>query len=181
MPILQQSHIDGLSPLIYAFEGQENKSRNTHVFPGEGDTELFVEFIHDGRDNGYPTQFHCHHLLTDEEIVSKRIEEGNSYPMKCFLWVIDVVSLKIIWEMTPNIKRKTMVPSKPFVCHTNITGTNGQAYIGGEMYFCENGTTYVNFNSGRFGIVASEEKKAMAIQYFKDCNFKNVVRVDFKI
>ncbi|NQX56865.1 hypothetical protein HQN86_24825 [Pedobacter panaciterrae] len=181
MPALQPNHIEGLSPLIFAFEGQKNKDRNIDVLEGEKENDLFFDFISDGRNNGYPKQFHNHLLVSDEELETKKIKNGNSYPLKCFLWVIDQESIKIIWEMTTNIKRKSLVPKKPYVCHTNITGIEGKAYIGGELYFCENGEIYVNFNSGRFGIVASEEKKRMAIQYIKDCEFKNVVRVDFQL
>lgn len=79
--------------------------------------------------------------------------------------------------MTPNILRKKSREDKPYVCHTNITG-DGLAYIGGEMYFCKNSNIYINFNSDRFGVVATEEKKVMAIKYIEDCNYKNIIRTD---
>jgi hypothetical protein len=179
MPVLQPHHIARLAPLMYAFDGQEGKSRETHVLEGEKENDLFIDLIFDGRDDGLPKQFHDGLYLTNEEIENWQIKKGNSFPLKCFLWVIDTVSIKILWEMTSNIKRKLMRPDKPFVCHTNITGIDGQAYIGGEMYFCQNGTIFVNFTSGRFGIVASEEKKSMAIEYFNDCKYKNIQRIDF--
>lgn len=181
MPTVQQIHIVGLEPLIFAFDGQAGKSRETHVLDGERDSQLFSSNISDGRDNGFPKQFHKHLYVSDDEITKYNLHRGGSYPLKCFLWVIDDISIKIIWEMTPNIERKTMVPDKPYVCHTNITGENGQAYIGGEMYFCENGEIFVNFSSGRFGIVASETKKQMAIKYIEDCKFKNIKRIDYEL
>ncbi len=181
MPILQAEHIQGLIPLIYAFEGQEGKSREKNVLEGEGENELFIDLISDGKDNGYPKQFHDLHFLTEEQVDVHKINRGKNFPMYCYLWVIDNESIKILWEMTSNIKRKNSNPQKPFVCHTNITGINGQAYIGGEMYFCKNGNIYVNFSSGRFGIQASEAKKDMAIKYMIDCGYKNIVRVEFEL
>lgn len=178
MPNLEQEHINKLSPLIYAFEGHQNKKKETHLFEGEKSNEEFLTFIYDGKDNQFPKQFHDGLFVTDEELETHKIDRGNSYRLKCFLWVIDNSSIKIIWEMTSNVKRGEYVFGKPFVCHTNITGESGQAYIGGEMYFCKNGSIYVNFNSDRFGIVANEDKKLMAIKYMGDCRYKNIIRTD---
>lgn len=178
MPILQQEHITGLSPLIYAFEGHPKKTKETHLFDGEKSNEEFLPLIYDGKDNDFPKQFHQGLLVTEAELNQHKIDKGNSFRLKCFLWVIDNNSIKIIWEMTSNVKRGEYVFGKPFVCHTNITGENGQAYIGGEMYFCENGNIYVNFSSDRFGVVATEEKKLMALKYMADCKYKNIIRTD---
>lgn len=181
MPELQQTHIQGLAPLIFAFEGQEGKSRELNVLEGEGDTQLYADLITDGKDNGFPKQFHEMHYISEDEVQFHKIDKGNSYALKCYLWVIDQKSIKILWEMTTNLKRKNSNQKKPIVCHTNITGKDGQAYIGGEMYFCKNGSIYVNFCSGRFGIVASETKKNMAIKYMEDCGFKNIIRVNYDL
>jgi hypothetical protein len=178
MPVLQQEHINQLSPLIYAFEGHPRKTRETHLLNGEKHNEEFLQFIYDGKDNQHPKQFHQGLLVTDAEVQQYKIDKGNSFRLKCFLWVIDANSIKILWEMTSNVKRGEYVIGKPFVCHTNITGENGQAYIGGEMYFCANGNIYVNFSSDRFGVVATEQKRQMAIKYMQDCNYKNIIRTD---
>jgi hypothetical protein len=180
MPKLQENHILGLEPLINAYEGQTGKSLDD-VLEGEGENDLFLSLITDGKDNGYPKQFHNSLLLSEEEISLYKIDKGGNFNLKCFLWVIDSESIKIIWEMTTNLKRKISFEHKPYVCHTNITGKHGKAYIGGEMYFCSNGSTYINFSSGRFGRVATEQKKKMAIQYILDCGFKNIIRVDYDL
>lgn len=180
MPELLEEHTKGLQPLIGAFEGHPSKTRETHLLEGERHNDEFIAVIYDGKDNNYPSQFHQHLFVTDQEIVEHKIDKGNPFPLKCFLWIIDVKSIKLLWEMTPNISRKKSRPEKPFVCHTNITG-DGLAYIGGEMYFCKNGNIYVNFNSDRYGVVATEEKKLTAIKYMEDCNYKNIIRTDINI
>jgi hypothetical protein len=87
------------------------------------------------------------------------------------------MSLKIIWEKTPNTLRGAARPDRPYVCHTNITGSQ-KAYIGGEMYFCQDGNIYVNFSSDRYGVAATETNKQMAIQYMEECGYQNIIRVD---
>jgi|GEM_PF-3117684 len=178
MPVLQQEHINSLSPLIYPFEGHPSKTKEAHLFDGEKENDIFLSLVYDGKDNKYPKQFHNGLFVTDAELNGHNIDKGNSFRLKCFLWVIDKDSIKIIWEMTSNVKRGEYVFGKPFVCHTNITGENGQAYIGGEMYFCVNGNIYVNFRSDRFGVVASQEKKLMAIKYMEDCDYKNIINTE---
>ena len=177
MPELVEEHINGLQPLIDAFEGHPTKTQESHLLTGEKHNDEYLDQIYDGKDNSKPTQFKDELYVTDEEIKEHKIDKGNSYPQKCFLWVIDSKSIKFLWEMTPNILRSESRPDRPYICHTNITG-NGKAYIGGEMYFCKNGTIYVNFSSDRYGVVASEENKLMAIKYMEDCNYKNIIRVD---
>lgn len=178
MPVLQEEHINGLSPIIFAFEGHPTKTRETHLFEGEKHNQEFLSLIYDGRDNNLPKQFHEGLRVSAAELAQYKINKGNSYRLKCFLWVIDNSSIKILWEMTSNVKRGEHVFGKPFVCHTNITGEKGQAYIGGEMYFCEDGKIYINFRSDRFGTVATKEKKQMAIKYMNDCKFNNIINTE---
>jgi hypothetical protein len=180
MPQLLEKHIAGLAPLINPFEGHATKTIESHILAGEGHNDEFLGLIYDGKDNNFPDQFSGHLYLTPGEVIQNKIENGNPFPLKCFLWVIDQVSIKILWEMTSNIIRKKSNPEKPYVCHTNITGS-GRAYVGGEMYFCSNGYIYVNFNSDRYGVTASEQKKSMAIQYMADCNYKNIIRTDINL
>jgi len=100
--------------------------------------------------------------------------EGGKLLDKCYLWVIDDVSIKIIWEKTSNVRRGEELPDKPFVCHTNITGC-APAYIGGELYFCADGNMYVNFASDRYGRPETEAKKLMAIQYMRDVGYNPIM------
>ena len=169
MPLLTEAHIMELAPLIGPFEGHPRKSERD-LLDGEQHNDEFLKIIHDGRENANPNNFT---QVTVEEVTRYKLDTGGSFADKCFLWVIDSESIKIIWELTPNAKRGASRPEKPYVCHTNITGS-GKAYIGGEMYFCENGEIYVNFSSDRYGYVATQGKKKMAIQYIKDCNYKQV-------
>jgi len=176
MPRLTEFHIKSLQPLKSPFEGNPRKIADD-LLEGEKHNDEFIQFIHDGYEDKHPQQFVP---VSIEELEKHNIHKGGKYPEKCFLWVIDESSIKIIWEKTPNERRKASRPDRPYVCHTNITGS-GKAYIGGEMYFCDNDNIYVNFSSDRYGTTASEENKIMAIQYIKDCGYKNVIRTDENI
>jgi hypothetical protein len=177
MPELTPEYTNGLAPLIGPFEGHPQKNQATHLMVGEDHNDEFLPFIHNGNNNHKPDSFKEELYVTLEEVEIHKIDKGNSYREKCFLWVIDATRLLIIREMTPNIKRTQSVPGKPYVCHTNITG-GGRAYIGGEMYFCIDGKILVNFSSDRYGFVATEEKKITAIRFMEDCRYKELVRVD---
>src|SRR6185436_18849228 len=92
-----------------------------------------------------------------------RILEGGKFLEKCYLWIIDAVSIKIMLELTPNVLRGTAIPQKPYVCHTNITGCQ-KAITGGEMYFCEDGNIYINFSSDRYGYRGADKRKERVIE-----------------
>lgn len=175
MPALNNIHIAVLQPLIFPFERSPDKppfdiEKLREV--GEAHNDAFFDFIHDGVNNKPPIQYT---QITVAELNEQGILRGGSYRPKCFLWVIDSVSIKIIWEGTRNVLRSSI--GKPFVCHTNITACS-QAYIGGEMYFCEDGNIYVNFKSDRYGRPETEEKKQMAIQYIRDVGYQNVILIE---
>lgn len=172
MPALNNTHIVILQPLINPFDRSPDKTLENDLKEGEGHNNEFLQFIHDGIENNPPIQFT---QITVAELNEHGILRGGSYRPKCFLWVIDSVSIKIIWEGTRNILRSSI--GKPFVCHTNITACS-QAYIGGEMYFCEDGNIYVNFKSDRYGSPETEEKKQMAIQYIRDVGYQNVTLIE---
>lgn len=174
MPILSQQHITILSPLIDPFERSPDKNVEKDLLEGEKHNDEFLSVIHDGRDNNRPIQYV---EITIEELNMHKILKGGSYADRCFLWVIDSTSIKIIYEKTRNILRSSVRPEKPYVCHTNITGCS-KAYIGGEMYFCEDGNIYVNFKSDRYGRPETEEKKQMAIQYMIDVGYQNIIRTE---
>ena len=155
---------------IGPLERSKTKSIETHLFDGEKHNDEFAEFIHDGIENSEPPQFV---KITIAELTEHNILSGGSYSEKCFLWVIDEMSIKIIWEKTSNVRRYP----KQYVCHTNITGC-AKAYIGGEMYFCEDGNIYVNFKSDRYGWVDSDDHKKSAIKYMEKVGYKNVKNVE---
>ena len=170
MPKLTDKHISVLEPLIQPFERSPTKSIDKDLHEGEKHNDEFLLLIHNGIENHQPTQYR---EITTQELIEHRILEGNSYRDKCFLWVIDNDSIKIIWEGTTNFLRSSI--DKPFVCHTNITAC-ARAYIGGEMYFCEDGNIYVNFKSDRYGRSETEEKRKMAIDYMEFVGYKNIKR-----
>lgn len=172
MPKLTEEHISVLQPLILPFTRSESKSMDKDIHEGEGHNQEFMSYIHDGINNHTPPQY-CE--ITIAELTEYDILKGGSYRPKCFLWVIDEISIKILWEDTPNFLRSSI--NKPYVCHTNITGCS-EAYIGGEMYFCEDGNIYVNFKSDRYGRPETDEKKQMAIRYIKDVGYQNVKLIE---
>lgn len=172
MPALEKRHISILEPLINPFDRSPSKTLEKDLKDGESHNDEFKEFIHDGINNNQPIQFT---QITVDELHTYGILDGGSYREKCFLWVIDSISIKMIWEGTRNSLRSSV--GKPFVCHTNITACS-QAYIGGEMYFCENGNIYVNFKSDRYGRPDNEAKKLMAIEYINFVGYQNVILIE---
>jgi hypothetical protein len=170
MAVLSKEHIAVLGPLIDPFGRSPHKTIENDLREGEGHNDEFLDFIHDGRDNKRPKQY-VELTATELDILLK----GNPLREKCFLWVIDHESIKILHENTRNTLRSSI--GKPYVCHTNITGCC-KAYIGGEMYFCENGNIYVNFKSDRYGRPETDDKKRMAIKYMSDAGYKNIICTD---
>ena len=174
MPALTEEHINILGPLIDPFERSPNKPPfNIDVLKeiGEAHNEEFVYAIHDGINNGRPTTPDL--ILTVKERDENRILEGGKYLEKCYLWVIDDVSIKIMWELTPNVLRGAAIPQKPYVCHTNITGCQ-KALTGGEMYFCEDGNIYINFSSDRYGYRGIDQRKNRVIEVMEFMNYSNI-------
>ena len=174
MPALTEEHIKILGPLINPFERSPNKPPfNIEVLRerGEAHNDEFSYAIHDGIDNGRPTTPDL--ILTVQERDENRILEGGKFLEKCYLWVIDEISIKIMWELTPNVLRGAAIPQKPYVCHTNITGCQ-KALAGGEMYFCEDGNIYINFSSDRYGYRGTDERKNKVIDAMEFMQYKNI-------
>lgn len=173
MPALIEKHIAVLGPLIEPFERSPKKVFDFEDLKNKGEShnEEFGYAIHNGIDNGLPSNPTL--KLTIQERDEFRILEGGKCLEKCYLWVIDNVSIKIMWEKTPNVLRGESIPTKPYVCHTNITGCQ-KAFIGGEMYFCEDGNIYVNFLSDRYGRPETDAKKQMVIEAMEHMKYKNV-------
>ncbi|MFS4456938.1 hypothetical protein [Maribacter sp. 2304DJ31-5] len=149
MPALSQEQKDLMGEPIIPFQrNTRGKTIEKDLKEGEGHNGEFLEYIHDGIDNNKPR--HNYAELTDEE-VEAMIKNGGKYEEKCFLWVLDDVSIKILRETTRNILRT----DKPIVCHTNITGCQ-KAIVGGEMFFATSGEVYINFFSDRYGNPSAE-------------------------
>lgn len=171
MPALTDHHAKVLGPLISPFERSPMKNLQKDLKTGESHNDEFIYAIHDGIDNHNPTTPYVE--LTIEERDTYGILDGKKYFPKCYLWIIDKISLKIMYENTPNALRGGEIPEKPFVCHTNITACE-KAYIGGEMYFCEDGNIYINFASDRYGRPETNEKKLMAKEVMEFHGYENV-------
>lgn len=173
MPALTEEHIALLGPPVLPFERSNKPPFDIDDLrsKGEAHNDEFQYAIHNGIDNGLPTPYL---EVTIEERDEKRILEGRKFKEKCYLWVIDTTSVKIILERTPNVLRGAAVrPSKGIVCHTNITACE-PALAGGEMYFCEDGNIYINFASDRYGYRGSDERKKRVIEVLEYMQYKNI-------
>lgn len=160
MPLLTQDERNLLGPLINPFGRNQRKPAEERMLKvGESDRSAFETLIHSGENNGNPKQFE---QITVDEIEILRNRSGK-YPEKCFLWVIDDETIKIIKERNRNVLR-THKPE--YVCHTNLTG-GGQAYIGGEIYFCVDGTKYISPSSDRYGDPSPEQWEAAKLYFIK--------------
>lgn len=173
MPALNEQHIALLGPPVLPFERSLNKVFDIEDLKskGEAHNDEFLYAVHDGIENGLPTTPYLE--VTVEERDKHRILEGRKFKEKCYLWVIDSVSIKIILERTPNALRGAVIPSKRFVCHTNITACHA-VLTGGEMYFCEDGNIYINFASDRYGYRGPDERKKRVIEVMEYMKYKNI-------
>lgn len=170
MPKLTQEEKKLLGPLISPFGRNTRKPPEERVPKvGETDKTAFEHLIHNGEDNGEPLQF-VTISVSDIEILKQM---DGKWAEKCFLWVIDEETIKIIREKNAN-RLRTHKPE--FVCHTNLTG-NGEAYIGGEIYFCEDGRKFISFFSDRYGDPHSVEQWKTAKGYFEKVGYSPLVDI----
>lgn len=160
MPALTQDEKNKLGQLILPFErNTKGKTIDKDIKDGEKHKDEFLPYIHDGIENKKPS-FNYVELTKTE--VDALIENMGKFESKCFLWVLDDTSIKIIRENTPNVLRT----HKPCVCHTNITGCN-KAYVGGEMFFGNDGKIYINYFSDRYGNPTSEQWEVVKKYFIK--------------
>jgi len=167
MPALSQEDKNLLGKLIQPFERSQKAADKKVLKPGE--SEKFSDSIHDGIDNKKPK--HNFVYVTTQEVESY-IKTNGRYQEKCFLWIIDDVSIKIIREKTRNTLR---THDETCVCHTNLTGA-GEAYIGGEMFFCEDGKVYINYFSDRYGN-PTEQQWETAKEYIKRVGYSDLIDI----
>ena len=168
MAALTQSDRDRLGPLIEPFGRSKKDGDRRRLRDGEVERDEFEKSIHDAINNGTPP---AAALVTTEE-VETHLKVAGRFKEKAFLWVLDETSIKIIREKTRNVRR-THDPD--CVCHTNLTG-GSKAYLGGEIFFCEDGFVYVNHFSDRYG-APSNEQWMHAKQYFKRVGYQNLVDI----
>jgi hypothetical protein len=169
MPTLTAREKHRLGPLISPYEDSTKPAEETKPKDGETDRSEFEEFIHDGKDDGKPV--HRYVELSLEEITRLKAEFRNAE--KCFLWVVDETSIKLIREMTPNPAR---THRQNYVCHTNLTGW-GKAFAGGELFFGIDGKVYINHLSDRYGRdrLLQGKRWQTILQYFKRVGYKEIV------
>lgn len=167
MAALTSEEKDLLGPIIKPFGRSTKPEDHKKIATGEG--EIFQHAIYDGIDNGEPDN--CIFLTIEE--IENHIKVFGRFADKCFLWVIDEVSIKIIREKTRNTMR---THKNDCVCHTNITGSDGSAFIGGEMFFGEDGNIYINHFSGRFGD-PTESQWENAKKYIRSVGYTNLIDI----
>lgn len=138
------------------------KAKDKRVRAGESDRAFIADRIHDAISNGEPR--HAYIELNAEEIRLLRL--SGRFKEKCFLWILDDVSIKIIREKTPNVDR---THDRDHVCHSNLTG-DGEAYAAGELFFGQDGNVYISPFSDRYGNYDLEQWR-VAVQYFKSVGY----------
>lgn len=176
MAALTEEEIKLLGPIIEPFARSKKPPDQKKPKVGEKEIEEFKEFILDGIRDGKPPQY----VFLDENEIEQlkndpanfRSNNRNAYREKCFLWVIDSTSIKIVREKTRNRKR-THDPE--YVCHTNLTGA-GLAFIGGEMFFDKDFNVYVNYFSDRYGNPSTVQWET-AKAYIKSVGYLNLVDI----
>ena len=130
MPRPTQEHIQEMGPEIFAFERANNGSKIE-----VGEDIVFENEIYNATEDEKP-----------ENVIIVLKKDIESNPSKGrYLWIINKEGLWIILEST-----KCSASSRGCVCHTNISGRT-LALQGGELWFGEDDTIYINYRSGRFG------------------------------
>jgi len=175
MADLTQAEKDLFGAIIKPFERSDKSSDKKQPKDGEVERDGFLQFIHTVDWDGEPPQ---HISLSQDEIISLTNDplvfraNRTLYREKCFLWVIDSSSLRIIREKTRNEKR---THDSDFVCHTNLTAW-GEAYIGGELLFGDDGNIYINYFSDRYGNPSATQWET-AKQVFIRLGYQNLIDI----
>jgi hypothetical protein len=170
MAELTQEEKDNIGPLITPFSRSTKKPELCVIKDGESDIEPFINHIHDAVKDEEPENVV---YLKVEEVETLKANNGR-LEEKCYLWIIDDKSIKMLRERTRNVKRA----HKPqCICHTNLTG--GQpARLGGEVFFCEDGRVFLNPYSDRYGgrNITNEQWEA-AKAYFKKVGYTSLIDI----
>lgn len=169
MPALNQEEKALFGSSISPFERSIKSEEKKILRDGESSNREFQDFIHDAIEDGKPDYNYVE--VTDEEI-ELYIKPTGRYKEKCFLWIIDEISIKILREKTRNVLR-TFDPE--CVCHTNLTGGE-KAFAGGELFFGEDGNIYINPFSDRYGNLNSQQWETV-LSYFKRVGYDNLIDI----
>ncbi len=168
-------HIGNKWQPIPPFNRSDKKTIEEDLKDGEAEYEVCAEFIHIVEWDGKPPLLI---ELTFDEIAALKQDPNEFrknrefYRSKCFLWIIDNHSLKIAREKIRNEKRAL---DPDYICHTNLTNA-GQAYIGGEILFGEDGFIYINYYSDRYGGRNTPEELWIASKgIFRDLGYTHLV------
>jgi len=173
-------HLGQSGGLIEPFSRATNKSIQD-LKVGESETDICEHLMHIVEWDGDPpriVKLNAAEIKTLKSDFSKfrgdikaSPDTRKKYREKCFLWVITSESFIIAREKIRNIKRSH---DSEYICHTNLTSA-GKAYIGGELFFGEDGIIYVNNFSDRYGGKKTPpEIWEAAICIMKEMGYQNV-------
>lgn len=152
MPPPTKEHIENLGHEVHPFE---RTFFGRSLLPGEA--IIFANDIFNATEDGRPDNA----ILVTKEFILQDPSKDR------YLWVIDAKGLWIILESTPNLNSE-----RGYVCHTNITGGE-DALQGGELWFGEDNTVYINPKSGRYGNPSINQWIAV-IEYFNYVGYSKV-------
>ena len=172
MPLPTEDEIKLFGPLIPPF-GRNNREDKLKVIAGGEDILYDIDDgAYDATNNNTPSN--CVYVNGEEfELLLKNCPAyRDEFFEKKYLWVIGRFGLRFIKENTRNSAR---AGQKKYVCHTNLTG-GGDAYQGGEVWFCEDERIGINYFSDRYGATTPAQWNAV-IDHFRNVGYKNVVEL----
>lgn len=137
---------------------RRNRAAGTKLKPGRGEADDFTAKNYDATEDGLPKGVKKIKKLPETK------KQGMLYK---YLWIINDNGLFLQLEDTPNPNAE-----RGCICHTNLT-KGEKAYQGGELWFHEDGTVYVNYASGRYGASTPDHQKGV-LQYFEAVGYAKV-------
>ena len=138
--------------------GRRNRSAGTKLKPTDGETNDFRYSNFDASADGLPPK------VKKIDGLPKTKDQGLRYK---YLWIINNDGLFLQLEATPN-----PAAARGCICHTNLTA-GAKAYQGGELWFHEDGTLYVNYSSGRYGAETKKQRNGV-LKYFGEVGYTKV-------
>lgn len=147
-----------MGPPVEPFERNDWNKRRIGV--GETITVDFLNQIYTAQKGEYPPNL----ITINSEVIPNEYNKRSKGAMKAakYIWVIDNNGLRMMLDSVPNPQATER--NEANVCHTNITGGK-KALQGGELWFDENGTVYINNLSGRYGAINEQQERAV-FDYF---------------
>ncbi len=155
-----KSQISELGPPTLPFGRSDSKTIES-LLRGEDIVYTEETGVYDATDNSYPDG---HEKISPLELTVVQNPEQPLFEKK-YLWVITSERVLFIKESTLN-----PLSERGNVCHTNLTG-GSEALQGGELYFSEDGTLYINNKSDRYGCYRDGRDKNIqrdaVLKYFR--------------